>query len=108
VGNGRFSGDSWLSLGAGVARSQFWNVFRQIQRLFQGPGDFEGVLRGVCEAVVFSGLGNKGHANCLGSSVRQVINSLVGGGAWCWFAFLFLEVGSQGDPRVVSGPGGGR
>lgn len=40
----RFSGDSWLSLGAGVARSQLRNVFRQIQRLFRETGDFEGVF----------------------------------------------------------------
>lgn len=60
----RFSGDSWLSPGAGVARSQFWNMFRQIQTLFQGRGDFEGVSRGACEAVdttaiVFPGLENR-------------------------------------------------
>lgn len=39
----RFSGDSWLSLGEGVARSQLRNVFRQIQRLWEA-GDFEGVF----------------------------------------------------------------
>lgn len=99
----RFPGDSWLSLRAGVARLQFWNVFRQIQRLFQGTGDFEGVLRGAYEAVVFSGLGNKGHANCLGNSVQQVINSLVGGGAWVLVCFPLY-----GSREPGGSPGGFR
>ena len=61
--------------GEGVSKSQFWNVCRQVQRLLQGRGVFEGVLGGVYEVVqlrcvlswqqlytaaVFSGLGDKG------------------------------------------------
>lgn len=57
-----------------MARSQFWNVCRYIQSLFQERG-LEGVLGGVCEAVakqlhtvaVFSEQGTKGHANPRGS-----------------------------------------
>jgi len=61
--------------GVGVSKSRFWNVCRQMQRLPQGRGVFEGVLGGVCEVVqlrcvlgwqqlytaaVFSELGDKG------------------------------------------------
>lgn len=61
--------------GVGVSKSRFWNVCRQMQRLPQGRGVFEGVLSGVCEVVqlrcvlgwqqlytaaVFSELGDKG------------------------------------------------
>lgn len=34
-----------------MTKSQFWNVCRQIQQWFQGSGDFDSVLGGVCEAV---------------------------------------------------------
>lgn len=37
----RFPGDSGLGLGVGMAKSQFWNVCRNIESLFQGRRDVE-------------------------------------------------------------------